>query len=97
MKAIVDAPRPQNQQQLQSFLGLVNYYGKFISSLSTITHPLNQFLCHQTKWHWLQECEKAFKTLKDELSPDQVLAHYDTTLPISLACDASQYGVGAVI
>ena len=71
MKAIVDAPRPQNQQQLQSFLGFVNYYGKFISLLSTITRPLNQLLCHQTKWHWLQEC---VKTLKDELSSDQVLA-----------------------
>ena len=97
VKAIVEAPRPQNQHQLRSFLGLVNYYGKFISSLSTITHPLNQLLCHQTKWHWSQECEEAFKTLKDQLSSDQVLAHYDTTLPVSLACDASQYGVGAVI
>ena len=36
-------------------------------------------------------------TLKDQLSSDQVLAHYDTTLSVSLACDASQYGVGAVI
>ena len=35
--------------------------------------------------------------MKDKLSSDQVLAHYDTTLPVSLASDASQYGVGAVI
>ena len=97
VKAVVDAPRPQNQQQLQSFLGLVNYYGKFISALSTITHPLNQLLCHQTKWQWSQECEKSFQKLKDQLSSDQVLAHYDSTLPVRLACDASQYGVGAVI
>ena len=94
VKAIVEAPRPQNQHQLRSFLGLVNYYGKFISPLSTITHPLNQLLCHQTKWNWYEE---AFKTLKDQLSSDQVLAHYDTTLPVSLACDASQYGIEAVI
>ena len=97
MKAIVDAPRPQNQQQLQSFLGLVNYYGKCISALSTITHPLNQLLCHQTKWQWSQECEKSFQKLKDQLSSDQVLVHYDSTPPVCLACDASQYGVGAVI
>ena len=37
------------------------------------------------------------KKLKDQLSSNQVLVHYDTTLPVSLACDASQYGVGAVI
>ena len=97
VKAVVDAPRPQNQQQLRSFLGLVNYYGKFISALSTIIHPLNQLLCHQTKWQWSQECEKSFQKLKDQLSSDQVLVYYDSTLPIRLACDASQYGVGAVI
>ena len=61
VKAIVEAPEPQNQQQLRSFLGLVNYYGKFISSLSTITHPLNQLLCQQTRWKWSQECEQAFR------------------------------------
>ena len=97
VKAIVEAPRPQNQQQLRSFLGLVNYYGKFISSLSTIAHPLNQLLCQQTRWKWSQECEQAFLKLKDQLSSDQVLAHYDSSLPVRLACDASQYGVGAVL
>ena len=40
IKAIKEAPQPTNQQQLRAFLGLVNYYGKFLSSLSTTTHPL---------------------------------------------------------
>ena len=97
VKAVVNAPRPRNQQQLRSFLGLVNYYGKFISSLSTITHPLNQLLCQKRQWKWSKECETAFQRLKEQLSSDQVLAHYDSALPIRLACDASQYGVGAVI
>ena len=95
--AIRNAPRPRNQQQLRSFLGLVNYYGKFILSLSTITHPLNQLLCQQTQWKWSQECDKAFQQLKEQLPSDQVLVHYDSALPIRLACNASQYGVGAVI
>ena len=58
---------------------------------------MNQLLCQQTKWKWSQECELSFQKLKDRLSSDQVLAHYDSTLPVCLACDASQYGVGAVI
>ena len=58
---------------------------------------MNQFLCQQTKWKWSQECELSFQKLKDQLSSDQVLAHYDSTLPVHLACDVSQYGVGAVI
>ena len=44
IRAITDAPSPKNQQQLRAFLGLVNYYGKFLSSLSTTTHLLNQLL-----------------------------------------------------
>ena len=44
VSGIVEAPRPANQQQLRAFLGLVNYYGKFLPSLSTTTYPLNCLL-----------------------------------------------------
>ena len=50
IQAIKEAPQPKNQQQLRAFLGLVNYYGKFLPSLSTTTHPLNQLLQHNSKW-----------------------------------------------
>ena len=43
--AIVEAPEPRNVKELRAFLGLVNYYRKFIKQLSTIAHPLNQLLC----------------------------------------------------
>ena len=55
VKAIRDAPQPQNQQQLRSFLGLVNYYGKFIPGLSTTTHPLNELLRHKVRWEWTKD------------------------------------------
>ena len=44
LQAILQAPTPRNVQELRSFLGLVNYYGKFISNLATILHPLNALL-----------------------------------------------------
>ena len=44
VEAIQQAPQPQNVQQLRSFLGLLNYYGKFISNLADIIHLLNQLL-----------------------------------------------------
>jgi hypothetical protein len=44
VQAVVDAPRPTNTQQLRSFLGLVNYYHKFLPNLATILHPLNRLL-----------------------------------------------------
>ena len=97
VEAIQQAPHPENIQQLRSFLGLVHYYGKFIPNLATVTEPLNQLLHKGTQWQWSSDCEKAFAQLKNTLSSSPVLVHYDTNSPLRLACDASAYGVGAVI
>ena len=96
-EAILSAPRPENLSQLRSFLGLVNYYGRFISNLSNLCHPLNALLQHDTKWNWTNECEKSFKSLKTKLSSDDILVHYNPDWKLCLACDASPYGVGAVL
>ena len=85
VEAIVKALIPANVQQLRSFLGLTNHYGKFISNLATILHPLNA------------ECAKAFQAAKEQIISASVLTYYDPTLPITLAADASAYAVGAVI
>ena len=83
--------------ELKSYLGLPNYYGRFLSNLSTTVQPLNELLCKGKKWTWSAECEKAFEQGKQALVNSPALAHYDPTKPITLACDASPYGVGAVI
>ena len=88
--AITNAPKPKNLHQLRSFLGLVNYYGKFLPSLSTATHPLNQLMQANDKWKWSQECDEAFKKLKEQLCCKPVLIHYDPSLPLKLPCDASK-------
>ena len=97
VKAIVKAPAPKNVVQLRSFLGLVNYYGKFIPNLATLTHPLNQLLKKNCKWQWSKACAETFEGIKKLLLTPAVLVHYNSTLPIQLATDASAYGVGAVI
>ena len=96
VEAISQSPRPINQRQLRSFLGLAQYYGKFVPNLSTLLHPLNNLLQQNTKWNWCDKCEEAFKQTK-ELVSSLVWAHYDPKLPLRLAGDASPYGVGAVI
>ena len=68
----------------------MNYYGKFLPSLSMTTHFLNQLLQYNSKWVWSRTCDETFQTLKQQLSSKPILVHYD-------ACDASPYGVGAVI
>ena len=97
VEAIVQAPPPTNPQQLKSFLGLLTYYGKFIPNLATLTHPLNCLLHADAKWVWDDACQEAFTQAKKALTSSSVLAHYDPTLPLTLAADASAYGLGAVI
>ena len=74
---------PQNVQELRSFLGLQNYYGKFIPNLASLIQPLNSLLQHDHKLKWS--------------ASSRVLVHYDPSLPITLAGGASAYGIGAVI
>ena len=97
VEAVTQAPEPRNVQELRSFLGLVNYYAKFIHHLSTITQPLNHLLCQKVPWKWTKECQRAFLELKEQLASSEVLVHYDPQLPLKLDCDASAYGVGAVL
>ena len=97
VEAVQKAPTPKNQQELRSFLGLVHYYGKFLPNLSTLLHPLNELLKAGQRWKWTPQCEQAFKEAKQRLTEAPVLAHYDPTLPLRLAGDASSYGLGAVI
>ena len=94
---IVQAPPPRNTQVLRSFLGMLNYYGKFIPNLATLLHPLNGLLRSGVKWQWSAQCRQTFEKAKEALQASSVLVHYDINLPLVLAADASSYGVGAVI
>ena len=75
--AIMRAPLPTNVQQLRSFLGLLNYYRKFLPNLATIIQPLNELLQKNRKWHWTAECSQAVKTTKQLLMTSNLLTHYD--------------------
>ena len=95
--AIEKAPTPTNITQLKSFLGMVNYYGKFIKNLSTVLYPLFQLLRKDRTWEWSEKCAMAFKDIKSLLVSSQVLVHFNPSLELRLTVDASAYGVGAVL
>nr|XP_028572340.1 uncharacterized protein K02A2.6-like [Podarcis muralis] len=97
IKAIIEAPRPQNKTELQSFLGLINFYHSFLPQKASIAEPLHRLLQKKNVWRWGQGQQKAFDSLRGMLSSRSVLAHYDESKPLVLACDASQYGLGAVL
>ena len=75
----------------------MNYYGKFIPNRSTLSRPLHSFLCKETPWKWTKQHSDAFIKIKKALVSSNILAHYNPLLPLRLAGDASECGIGAVI
>jgi len=71
--AIVEAPTPQNVQELRAFLGLANYYWRFVPQLSTVAHPLHRLLGKRVPWEWSKECQQAFGTLKAKMASTEGL------------------------
>ena len=97
VKAISQAPSPINISQLKSFLGLVSYYSKFLPNTATTLAPLYKLLHKDTAWTWGREQQQAFELIKKQLISDPVLSHYSPDQKLLLSCDASSYGVGAVL
>ena len=97
VKAIKEAPNPKNVAELCSFMGLINYYGKFLPNLSATLAPLYKLLTQNTRWCWKEPQITVFQKAKDPLQSSSLLVHYDSTKPLTLSCDASPYNIGAVI
>ncbi len=97
VQAIQDAQTPKDVTQLRSFLGILNYYGKFLPNLSSTLSPLHDLLRKNHKWHWGTKQDEAFQVAKEALQADSLLVYFDPKKPLILACDASDYGIGAVL
>ncbi|GBG60161.1 hypothetical protein CBR_g3404 [Chara braunii] len=95
--SIRDWPTPRTLTELQSFLGLANYYRKFVRNFSTIVAPLRRLLRKETIWKWDKDCTSAMKKLKQALIEYPVLKVVDPSLPFVVTTDASQYDIGVVL
>ena len=96
-RAIVDAPVPKDISQLKSFLGLVNYYAKFLPCLADTLAPLYKLLTKHQPWSWGADQAAAFQKAKFQLTSDVLLVHFDPSKTIALSCDASPYGIRVVL
>ena len=86
VQAVLKAPRPYNVAEVKLFPVLVNY-----------DYRLNQLLENNSLWKWTERCETAFHNLKEMITSQQILTHYDPILPRRLPCDACPVGIGAVL
>lgn len=94
-KAITEMQPPDNVTALQRFLGMINSLGKFIPNLSELSAPLRELTCKNTEWCWYKQHQDAFDNLKQMISSPPTLKYYDVQTPVTLTCDASQFGIGA--
>lgn len=92
--AVKDFPKPQNVKGVRSFLGLANYYRRFVPRFSFIAKPLNNLTRKGVKFHWDANCQEAFDKLKRALTSAPILAYPDFTLQFEVYTDASLDGLG---
>ena len=93
LKAIKEVCTPRNVTELKAYLGILTYYSKFLPNLSTVLTPLYTLLQKDTSWKWQTAQVEAFQQSKDLLTSSSVLIHYNPDYELTLACDASQYGL----
>jgi len=95
--AVREWPRPQTVHELRSFLGLCSYYRRFVKNFSAIARPLHRLTEAKRPFVWTDDCEKAFKCLKELLTSTPILAYPRPDKQFILDTDASNDGIGAVL
>jgi hypothetical protein len=97
VSAVKNARRPENQSEVRSFLGLVNFNCKFMPHMATVSEPLRSLTRKHQAFKWEKSHEQSFQRLKEMLSSAQTLAYYDKDAPTQVIADASPVGLGAVL
>ncbi|UYV61089.1 K02A2.6-like [Cordylochernes scorpioides] len=96
-QSIQDFPRPDTVKKVRQFMGLANYYRKFVKDFSKISFPLVRLTRKNQPFIWNEEVEESFAKLKMALSTKPVLAIYNPDYPSKVYTDASKYGIGAIL
>ena len=97
VEAIQKMDSPKNKEELQRFLGMTTYLGKFIPNMSQTAAPLRSLLEKDVEWHWEEEQNKSFETLKKQVTEAPILQYFSPDKPVKISVDASSKGMGAVL
>ena len=96
IKAITECPSPTNLKELQSFIGLCNYYSRFLPNFSQLFAPLYKLLVKNAVFKWSEVENKCFSDIKIKFKNANI-KNFDASYPIALFTDASPQGIGAVL
>jgi transposase InsO family protein len=93
--AIQEWPIPTNLRELQQFVGMINYYRRYINNYADGMAPLFQLLKKQIPFIWTEKQQKAFEEAKNKLTTAPLLAQHDPEKETTIETDASDYAIGA--
>ena len=97
IEPIMKLPSPLNVTEVRSFLGMINYFQRFIKGCASFAGVLSSLLKKGVPFVWTPDHEGAFISLKKSLASTAVLRPFDLRLPIIVQTDASNLGLGAVL
>lgn len=95
IKTIQNFAPTRNKKQVQSFLGFINFYRKYIRNLSQLTGIISKLTKKEQKWEWTEAQQSAFEKIKQTFLEDIIIQYPDFNKPFYLATDASTTHVGA--
>ena len=82
--------------EVRAFVGMANYYSKFIDNFAEFMSPLYSLLQKESPLQWSKECQRPYDDVKKAVTSDQVLVHFNPDLPMILTTDASNNAVGGI-
>ena len=88
---------PVDRKSLSSFLGVINYYGRYIENLSEVLEPLTCLKEKGTDFRWTARQQQAFEYVKKILSSEPVVRPFDVSKQAELTTDASENAIGAIL
>lgn len=97
LTAIIRAPIPSNVKQVQSFIGLCNFYSRFVPNFADSMSPLYALLNKNNNFIWSDIHQQAFENIKKLFVNENILCHFNPEYETSIETDASSYGLGAVL
>ena len=97
VKAVLDWSVPKSVKDIQKFLGLANYYRRFIEGFANVARPLHELTRKNQKWEWGLRQEKLFEALKKRFTIGPILVALNLDKKMRMEVDASDYATGRVL
>ena len=97
VKALTKILPPNNKKELQTFLGIINYLGKFSPDMARVCEPLRKLTSCKSAWNWNESYQQTYNKAKSNIKKDMCMKFYNENKELFLETDASGVGLRAAL